>query len=200
MNDACGDCLPQLRANSEERVCALTCGVADDDFPVSGTEGGVSAGEPETVLVRPNIFAAMVRAAGSTPALALAALITATAAMTILSPANDFATAEFYSAHELNDLTELRWVTVSRLVVAGLGLLLAALAALRHAGELPALRYTFFDNGDETLEETEAAAVPRWITLLVGSSLLVSVLAVALNAAAFGLAMNVHHSPSFSVG
>jgi hypothetical protein len=155
--------------------------------------------EPDSVVIRPNPFGAIARAAGSATALALSALVTATATMLNMSVANDLADAKLYSSRGLNNLEAIRWVAGTRLIVAGVALLLALLAGIRYSRDQPATRYTFSVDGQEATESTEGAAAPDWIRMLVGSAVVVSVLAILLNALALLLTLHLHESPNFGV-
>src|SRR4051794_19197086 len=119
----------------------------DEDAPVVEELNGHDNGDPETVLVRTNPFAAMGRAAGSPTALALAGLIVATATMLSMQVTNDFAAAKYFSSRGFDDVTELRWQIGVRLVVAVVGLLLAVASGIRYARRPPPTRYTGVGHG-----------------------------------------------------
>jgi hypothetical protein len=154
---------------------------------------------PETVVIRANPVAAIGRAAGSAHALALAALITATATMLSMSVANDIAEAKLYSSRGFNNLAEIRWAAGTRLVIAGVAVLLAVLAGVRYSRGLPATRYTFSADGEEAAESTEGTEPPGWVGLLVGAGIIVSILAVVLNALALAMTLHLHESPNFGL-
>lgn len=160
--------------------------------PDQGTEG-------DSILIRRNPVGAIVDAAGSAGALALASLVTATATILTMSVAADFGDAKLYSSRGLNDLLGIRWIAGARLVIAAVALLLGVIAGVRYARSLPATRYVFVDSQREPDESLEGDEQPGWVTLLVGSSVVVSVLAILLNAAAFAVAMHAHQSPDFGV-
>ena len=159
----------------------------------------LDADHPDSVLIRRNPFAAIAVAAGSAPALALAALITATATLLVMGVTNDIADAKLYSSRGFDNLAELRWASGSRLVVAGFALLLAVIAGVRYSRRLPATRYTFSPDGEEATESSEGAEAPGWINTLVGSAVVVSVIAVVLNAIAFVMTLHLHESPNFGL-
>jgi hypothetical protein len=156
-------------------------------------------GEPDSIVIHPNPVAAIARAAGSATALALVALIAATATMLSMSVADDIADAELYSSRGFNNLEALRWESGTRLVIAVIAMLLAVLAGLRYSRDLPATRYTFSADGEEAAESAEGAEPPGWVSLLVGSAIVVSVLAIVLNAVAFALTLHLHESPNFGL-
>jgi hypothetical protein len=153
----------------------------------------------DSVVIHPNPFAVIARVAGSVTALALAALITATATMLTMSVADDIADARLYSSRGFNNLEALRWAAGTRLVVAGIAMLLALVAGIRYSRGLPATRYTFSVDGQEATESTEGAEAPGWVGLLVGSAVVVSVLAILLNALALALTLHLHESPKFGL-
>jgi multisubunit Na+/H+ antiporter MnhB subunit len=159
----------------------------------------VDADAPDSVLMRPNPVSAIARAAGSATALALTALIVATATMLNMSAANDIADAKLYSSRGLNDLAAIRWVAGTRLIVAGVALLLALLAGVRYSRGQPAIRYTFSEDGEEATESSEGADAPAWVSLLVGSAVAVSLLALLLNGLAWALTLHLHESPNFGL-
>jgi hypothetical protein len=155
--------------------------------------------EPDSVVIHAAPFGAIARAAGSASALALTALITATATMLEMSAATDVADAKLYSSRGVNNLEAIRWAAGTRLIVAAVALLLAILAGVRYSRDLPATRYPFSADGQEVSESTGGAEAPGWVRLLVGSSVVVSVLAILLNAFAFALALGLHESRSFGL-
>jgi hypothetical protein len=155
--------------------------------------------EADSVVIRPNPFGAIARAAGSATALALCALITATATMLNMSVANDLADAKLYSSRGLNTLEAIRWAAGTRLVIACIALLLAVLAGIRYSRDQSATRYTFSVDADEATESTEGAPAPDWVRMLVGSAVVVSVLAILLNALALALTLHLHESPNFGI-
>jgi hypothetical protein len=155
--------------------------------------------DPNSVVIRPNPFGAIARAAGSATALALAALITATATIVNMSVANDLADAKLYSSRGINSLDAIRWAAGTRLIVACIGLLLALLAGIRYSRDQPATRYTFSVDGQEATESTVGAAAPDWVRMLVGAAVVISVLAIILNALALLLTLHLHESPNFGV-
>jgi hypothetical protein len=155
--------------------------------------------ESDSVVIRPNPFGVIARAAGSATALALSALIAATATMLDMSVTNDIADAKLYSSRGLNSLDAIRWAAGTRLIVAVVALLLAVLAGLRYSHDQPATRYTFTGDGEEATESVVGVEAPGWVRLLVGASVVVSVLAIVLNAIAVGLALHLHESPNFGL-
>jgi hypothetical protein len=155
--------------------------------------------EPDSVVIHANPVAAIARAASSATALAVVALITATATMLSMSVANDIAGAKLASSHGFNNLEALRWESGTRLVIAVIALLLALLAGIRYSRDLPATRYTFSVDGEEATESSEGAEPPGWVSLLVGSAVVVSVLAVLLNAIALAFTLHLHESPNFGL-
>jgi hypothetical protein len=155
--------------------------------------------EPDSVVLRPGLVVAVSRAARSAPALALAAIIVATATLISMSAANDIAEARVESSHHFNNLDVIRWTAGTRLVMAGIALLLALLAGAQFARELPGTRYTFSDSDDDAVETPEGAEPPTSLKLLVGSAFLVAVLAVVLNAVALIFALSLHESLNFGV-
>lgn len=155
--------------------------------------------ESDSVLIRPNPFGVIARAAGSATALALASLITATATMLTMSAALDIADAKVYSSRGLNNLGAIRWEAGTRLILAGLALLLAILAGIRYSRDLPATRYTFSVDGEDATESIEGTRAPGWVTLLVGSAVVVSMLAVVLNVVAWAITLHLHESPNFGL-
>lgn len=173
--------------------------VAAEDPPYVEALQARDVEEPESVVVRPNAFGAMAHAAGSATALALAALITATATMLNMSVANDIAGAKLYSSPGINNVDEIRWAAGTRLIVALLALLLAVFAGFRYARDLPATRYTFSADGEEAIESIEGVEAAGWVRLLLGSSVVVSVLAIVLNAIALAIALNLNQSLNFGL-
>lgn len=153
----------------------------------------------DSVLIRPKPFSAIARAAGSDAALALAALITATATILTMSVTNDIADAKLYSSHGIDELAPLRWAAGARLVVAVVAMLLAVIAGLRYSRNLPATRYTFSPDGEEATESSEGAEAPAWVKMLVGSAGVVSLIAIVLNATALVMTLHLHESPNFGL-
>jgi hypothetical protein len=155
--------------------------------------------EIDSVVVRPSLFGVVGRLAGTPGALALAALIIATATMLDMSAANDIADAKLYSSRGLNNLGGLRWVAGTRLIVAGIGLLMALIAAARFARDLPTTRYTFSSGGEEATESFDGVEPPVWMAMVVGTAVVVSLLAILLNGVAWVFALHLHESPNFGV-
>jgi hypothetical protein len=155
--------------------------------------------ESDSVVIHPNPFGVIGRVAGSAGALALSALITATATMLNMSVVDDIADAKLYSSHGINNLEAIRWAAGIRLVVACVALLLAVLAGLRYSRDQPAIRYTFTADGEEATESVAGVEAPGWVRLLVGSSVVVSLLAILLNATVMVLALHLHESPNFGL-
>jgi hypothetical protein len=155
--------------------------------------------ETDSVVIHPNPFGVIARVAGSAAALALSALIAATATMLNMSVVNDIADAKLYSSRGINNLEAIRWAAGIRLIVACVALLLAVLAGLRYSRDQPATRYTFTADGEEATESIVGVDAPGWVRLLVGSSVVVSVLAILLNAVAVALALHLHESPNFGL-
>jgi hypothetical protein len=116
-----------------------------------------------------------------------------------MSAAADISDAKVYSSHGLSDLAGVRWAAGTRLVVAVVALLIAVIAGVRYSRGLPATRYTFSADGEEATESIEGAEPPGWIKLLVGTSVVVSVLAIVLNASALAFALGLHESPNFGL-
>lgn len=155
--------------------------------------------ESDSVVIRPNSFGTIARAASSAAALALAALITATATVLNMSLVNDIAAAKFYNSRGFNNLAELRWEAGARLIVAGIAMLVALLAGLGYSRDQPAVRFTFLADDEEPIESAEGNEAPGWVRMLVGSAVVVSVLAVLLNAIAFATTLHLHESPNFGL-
>jgi multisubunit Na+/H+ antiporter MnhB subunit len=156
-------------------------------------------GQPDSVVVYQRAPAAVARAIGSAPALALASLIIAAGTMLVMSVADDFAEAYVDSSRHANPLTALRWESGSRLAVAGIALLLAIIAGIRYTRDLPATRYVFSDDGQEADESVEGTEPPGWVKLLVGASIVVSVVAVVLNGVDLAMTLHLHESPNFGL-
>jgi hypothetical protein len=171
----------------------------DEDVPVVEKWEVEDVNTLDSVVIRPNPFGVVSRAAASTTALALTALIGATGTMLSMSVANDISAAKLYSSRGFNNLAEIRWAAGTRLIVAGVALLLAIIAGIRYSHDLPATRYTFAADGEDTTESTEGTEAPDWIKMLVGSSVAVSALAVVLNAVALALALRLHESSNFGL-
>jgi hypothetical protein len=108
-----------------------------DPAPVEALEVGAEDA-PESVVVRSNSAGAIGRGAGSATALATAALITSTTTLLSMSAAADIGDAKVYGSRGFNELDAIRWQAGTRLVVAGVALLLAVLAGVRYARGLPA--------------------------------------------------------------
>jgi hypothetical protein len=60
-------------------------------------------------------------------------------------------------------------------------------------------RYTFSADGEEAIESIEGAEPAIWVRLLVGSGMIVSVLAVLLNGVALAFSLKLHESPNFGI-
>jgi hypothetical protein len=163
------------------------------------TDESLSPGDVDSVVVRPTTASALSGVVGFAPALALAALVTATATMLAMSLANEVADAKSFSSHGFPGLSVLRWTVGTRLVVAGIALLLALLALRRYRHDLPVTRYTFSEDGAEATDEIVGNEPPDWIRFLVGAALLVSLLAIVLNGVALAFAVQPHMSPNFGV-
>ena len=171
----------------------------DEDPPLVEVLQDHGGSEPETILIRPNSFEAIARAAVSAPALALAALVTATATILDMAVTNEIAEAKLFSVSGVDNLTLLRWEAGTRLIVAVMAFLLALLAGFRYSRDLPATRYTFSPDGEEAVESIEGTETAGWVRFLVGSAVLVAVLAIVLNAVALLMTLGLHESPNFGV-
>jgi hypothetical protein len=174
-------------------------GVDEEKAPVVAEIVTDGAEEADSVVVRTPLFAAIAHAAGSATTLATVALITATATMLNMSVANDIADAKLYSSRGINNLEAIRWVAGTRLVIACVALLISIVAGARYSRDLPTTRYTFSADGEEATESIEGAGAPLWVTLLVGSGFVVSLLAILLNAIALAFALHLHESLNFGV-
>jgi hypothetical protein len=153
--------------------------------------------EPETVVVYASLPRAIAHAAGSASALAVVALITATATIFNVAAAADIAESKLVTVRAFNELDEIRWVSGTRLVVAGIALLIAIVAGSRYTRGLPSTQYTFTADGEEANESVEGVDAPGWITMLVGAAVTISVLAIVLNGIAFAMTFHLHQSPNF---
>jgi hypothetical protein len=171
----------------------------DEKVPVVAEMGTRDTDDPDSVVIRTNAAGAIARAAGSATTLAAVALITATVTMLNMSAANDIGDAKISSSRGINNLEEIRWVAGTRLIVAVVALLIAILAGIRYSRDLPATRYTFTAEGEEATESIEGAGAPGWVTLLVGTGVVVSALAILLNAVALAFALHLHESPNFGI-
>jgi hypothetical protein len=180
-------------------AAGLRCMMASQDpSHVAALELG-DVNESDSVVIHPNPFGVIGRVAGSAAALSLSALIGATATMLNMSVVNDIADAKLYSSRGVNNLEAIRWAAGTRLIVACVALLLAVLAGLRYSRDQPAIRYTFAADGEEATESVAGVEAPGWVRMLVGSSIVVSVLAILLNATAVVLALHLHESPNFGL-
>ncbi|HEX3824965.1 MAG TPA: hypothetical protein VHV79_10925 [Mycobacteriales bacterium] len=155
--------------------------------------------QPDAVVIHAGAPAAMARAIGSAPALALASLIVATATLLTMSVADEVADAYVDSSRHAIALTAVRWAAGSRTAVACVALLLAVIAGIRYARDLPATRYEFSDDGQEAQESVSGTEPPGWVKLLIGASIVVSVLAIVANAVAFAVTLHLHESPNFGI-
>jgi hypothetical protein len=151
--------------------------------------------EQDSVVIHQRTATAVIRAAGTAPAVAAVALITATATLLNMSVANDIGDARLYNTSTFAGLVAIRWAAGTRLALAVIALLLVVFAGVRYARDLPATRYTFSADGEEATDSTEGVDAPTWVTVLVGAAALVSVLAVVLNAVALLIALHTHQSP-----
>jgi hypothetical protein len=171
--------------------------VPDEDPPLVEALHTHDINEPESVIVRENPFGTIARAAVSAPAIALAALITATATMLNMAATSEIAEAKLFSTSGVDNIAVLRWESGTRLIVAVIAFLLAVLAGLRFSHDLPATRYTFSADGEEATESIEGTEAPGWVRFLVGGAFVVAVLAIVLNGVALLMTLGLHMSPNF---
>jgi hypothetical protein len=116
-----------------------------------------------------------------------------------MAVANDIADAKLYSSRGFNNLTAIHWVAGTRLIIAGVALVMTLIAGVRFSRSLPATRYTFSDDGEEAVESIEGGEPPGWVPLLVGSAFVVSVVSLVLNAVALIITLHLHESPNFGI-
>jgi hypothetical protein len=139
-------------------------------------------------------------------ALALTALVVALATLTVTEPATELADVHSIASRG-SSLEPYRWAGGARMIVALLAVLIALEGARRLAGSRPKVRVQVGDlQDDRTIDELEAAAIaevpvsPAWAVTMVGASLVVAVISLAINAAIFGYAMASHTPPPTSTG
>jgi hypothetical protein len=118
----------------------------DERSPVDESDGR-DQGPLDSFVVHQRPFAALAHAAISSTALALAALITATATILVMAVSSDIADARLESSHGFNNLKAIRWAAGTRLAGAVIAILLTILASFRYSRDLPATRYTFAADG-----------------------------------------------------
>jgi hypothetical protein len=172
----------------------------DDEKAPAVTDIGMrDTADPDSVVIRTGPAGAIARAAGAATTLAAVAVITATVTMLNVSAADDIGDAKVSSSRGFNDLEEIRWVAGTRLIIAVVALVIAILGGIRYSRDLPATRYTFSADGEEATESIEGTAARGWVTLLIGAGVVISTLAIVLNAVALAFALHLHESPNFGV-
>jgi hypothetical protein len=136
-------------------------------------------------------------------ALGVAALALSVTSLIIIQAANELGDAYVVAHGSQNSLVVYRWATGGQMVVAVLAVLLAVIGVRLLIGGRPKLTVepADFDADAKTLDGMEAAVLarvasqPAWMSTLLGSSLIVSIVALGINAAAFGYAMAAHTPP-----
>jgi hypothetical protein len=165
-------------------------GELDDGDPPAG---------PDLFVYRPNPIASALRYAASAPALALGSLIVSTATILTMAAVSDIGDLAIYGSRRPNNISPLRWDTGVRLGVAVLALLLALIAAAMYVSSRPGIEVVLdaepgldadLDaDDDDPLDDDDGT---RSVRLLIGAAVVVGVIAILLNAAAFGAAMSTH--------
>jgi hypothetical protein len=160
--------------------------------------------QPISYAIGPGPLARLLGVAAAPPALGIASLVISLATLMVVDSASEIGDVHYY-LHETSGapLAEFRWGSGIRmgLALVALGLAIAGIRML--LGPRPKLTVGVedLDADPAALDEMEAAvlanatAPPAWMAAVVGSGLLVSVVALAMNAAAFGYAMASHSPP-----
>ena len=145
----------------------------------------------------------IVRLMGSPPALAVASLVIAMAALMTMAAASEIGDVYVNTAKHATTNAFFRLASGVRLGVSLIALLLAVVAAMRQIPD-PLSRY-LKSEGDVDADLSAIAAgsaedVSPWIRTLIGAALVVALLAVLVNGAAFFYALATHSSQNPGFG
>ncbi|MGN6474630.1 MAG: hypothetical protein ACTHK4_13415 [Mycobacteriales bacterium] len=133
-------------------------------------------------------------------ALGIAGLALSLASLIIVDASNEIGDVHAITHRASTTLVVYRWSTGIRMGIAALAVVLAVVGIRRLLGRRPRLTVepADFESDERTVDELEAdvlahvSSPPSWLAGLVGASLLVSLVALGINAAAFGYAMSAH--------
>lgn len=133
-------------------------------------------------------------------ALGIAALALSLASLIIVDASNEIGDVHAISHGASTTLDVYRWSTGIRMGIAALAVVLALVGIRRVLGRRPRLTVepADFESDERSVDDLEAEALaqvvapPTWLAGLLGSSLIVSLVALGINASAFGYAMASH--------
>lgn len=160
-------------------------------------------GEPISYGVGPSQIGRCFRVLVAPAALGAAALGLSLASLIIVDAANEIGDVHAITHRATTTLVVYRWSTGIRMGIAALAVVMAVVGIRRLIGRRPRLTIepADFESDERTVDELEAAALAEvsvpaaWMAGLLGSALIVSVVALGINAAAFGYAMAAHVPP-----
>jgi hypothetical protein len=164
--------------------------------------------QPISYAIGPSQFQRFRKGVMIAPALGVAALAISLASLMVVNGASEIGDVHTVTTGGQSPLLEFRWAAGLRMGLSAVALALAIAGIVMLLGRRPRLTVESADieADDEALDVMEAAALASspmpaaWMSTLLGSSLLVSVIALALNAASFGYAMAAHLPAPTSAG
>jgi hypothetical protein len=156
--------------------------------------------QPISYPVGPGQLRRMFDLAALPPALGVAALALSVTSLIVIQSGNELGDAYVIAHGTQNSLLVYQWATGVQMAVAAFATVLAVIGIRLLLGRRPKLTVqpADFEADDKTVDELEAAALarvdqpPAWMSTLLGSSLVVSLVALGINAAVFGYAMAAH--------
>jgi hypothetical protein len=130
-------------------------------------------------------------------AFAVSAIVVGLGSMMVVEPANDVANVKAILHRSGSELTPYRWSSGIRLGLAVVALVLAVVGVRLLIGRRPEVHVTAdtLEGDNRTLDQIEDAAVanvanhPDWMRMIAGAGMLVAIVSVLLNTAAFAYAM-----------
>jgi hypothetical protein len=145
----------------------------------------------------------IIRLIASPPALAVASLVIAMAALMTMAAATEIGDVYVNTAKHATTNAFFRLASGVRLGVSLIAMLLAVVAAMRQIPDPLSSYLQSEDDVDADLSAIPAGSVDevaQWIRTLIGAALVVALLAVVVNGAAFFYALATHSSqtPGFA--
>jgi preprotein translocase subunit SecG len=163
--------------------------------------------QPISYSVGPSQLRRMFGVVGLPPALGAAALALALASLILVQSGNEIGYSYVIAHGHQTTLSVYRWSAGIQMGLAAFAVLLAIIGIRLLIGRRPKLTVqpADFDADATALDAMEAATLaqrsvpPAWMATLLGSSLVVSIVALGINAAVFGYTMAAHTPPPYNV-
>lgn len=165
------------------------------------------ATQPISYAVGPSQLRRMLQVVKLPPALGVASLVLSLSSLMLVQSARELGDTYVIAHGSRDTLPVYRWATGIQLGVAALAVVLSIIGIVLLLGRRPkvTVQPADFDADAATLDRMEAATLaqaggpPAWMATLVGASLVVGIVALCVNAIAFGYAMTASTPPAYNI-